>query len=468
MAWSETMGSPLSAYLEGYDDLIGDRRTARTFEGIVTGIIGSGSLICERIARHSPELSGVKHGGQRVIRFAKGESTQRSQVGAEHLTTKLREEGLEHLSHAGEPDARAFRELWLIMDESDLRKRHAQEMQDLMQVRDLNGALVPGYRTLNVLGVVPKRRGILYHRLFSSQEEDFVSEPREVQQALSTVSQSLHKLEVQPTTTWIMDRNFDDVAVWRTIWEQGEHLLCRVQHRDRKVRWCPEEGEWQEGSVEDSLEDLRPLAKTRSQMKVRLGSQKRPKMQTVRVHISACPLELTYDRNVRREGSQEEAQQTLWLVQVVLKKAQAEPWLLITDWPVTSERMAIQIFRMYRQRWAVEDSFKNTKSCLGWEAVQVLDLEAIRTLVALAWVAAGFLYQMGVTLDWPEIRLLAQLGGWEERPNRKPGKIVITRGLEQLINSFVTQALLQAHIDQHGALPPGIVALIRDFTGTEL
>jgi hypothetical protein len=100
--------------------------------------------------------------------------------------------------------------------------------------------------------------------------------------------------------------------------------------------------------------------------------------------------------------------------------------------------------------------------------VQVLDLEAIRTLVALAWVAAGFLYQMGVTLQWPEIRLLAQLGGWEERPNRKPGKIVITRGLEQLINSFVTQALLQAHIDQHGALPPGIVALIRDLTGTEL
>ncbi len=26
--------------------------------------------------------------------------------------------------------------------------------------------------------------------------------------------------------------------------------------------------------------------------------------------------------------------------------------------------------------------------------------------------------------------------GWEERPSRRPGKIVITRGLEQLINSF--------------------------------
>ena len=54
------------------------------------------------------------------------------------------------------------------------------------------------------------------------------------------------------------------------------------------------------------------------------------------------------------------------------------------------------------------------RSCdyaLGWEEVQVLDLRGIRTLVALAWVAAGFLYQMGVTFDWVEVQLLAKLGG---------------------------------------------------------
>ena len=51
---------------------------------------------------------------------------------------------------------------------------------------------------------------------------------------------------------------------------------------------------------------------------------------------------------------------------------------------------ALHIFQMYRQRWEVEDSFKFTKECLGWEEVQLLDLEAIRMLVGLAWVAAGF------------------------------------------------------------------------------
>jgi len=42
-------------------------------------------------------------------------------------------------------------------------------------------------------------------------------------------------------------------------------------------------------------------------------------------------------------------------------------------------------------------------SCLGWEEVQLLDWQGIRTLIALAWVAAAFLYEMGVTLDWPEV-----------------------------------------------------------------
>jgi hypothetical protein len=43
----------------------------------------------------------------------------------------------------------------------------------------------------------------------------------------------------------------------------------------------------------------------------------------------------------------------------------------------------------------------------------MLKLQAVRTLVALAWVAAGFLFHLGLTLDQPEVRLLARLGGWE-------------------------------------------------------
>jgi hypothetical protein len=58
-------------------------------------------------------------------------------------------------------------------------------------------------------------------------------------------------------------------------------------------------------------------------------------------------------------------------------------WLLITDWPVEDAESAERIFRMYRQRWAVEDRLKFTKDVLGWEEVHLLDLEGIRTLLGL-------------------------------------------------------------------------------------
>jgi hypothetical protein len=454
MEWQETWGSPLAEYLRHFDDLIGDARTRVTLGEIIRGIIGAGSLVCQRIASFSVTLSRVKDGAQRVIRFATGESTRRSEVDAEHLTAFLRQRGVDHL---GEVDTD---ELWLILDGSDLRKRHAREMESLMKVRDLDGDLVPGYRTLNMVGITPGRRGILYHRLFSTQEGGFLSESLEVQQALQTVSRALAPLKERMAASWIVDRGLDDVAVWRTIWEQKEHVVCRVQHTERIVEVVNDRGAWQLADIEQAQDGLRFMASAETVLKVRRGRQKQAKQQSVRAEIRTCPLRLTYESNVRRAGPEETRQQELWLVEVRLDKAHMQPWLLITDWPVINAEMAVRIFQMYRQRWAVEDAFKFTKECLGWEDIQLLKLEGIRTMVALSWVAAGFLYEMGVTLDWPEVQLLARLGGWAMRKGSKPGKIVLTRGLQRLLDSIASQAFLDAYIAEHGALPPRIAAFL--------
>ena len=116
---------------------------------------------------------------------------------------------------------------------------------------------------------------------------------------------------------------------------------------------------------------------------------------------------------------------------------------------------------MYRERWAAEDSFKVTKECLGWEEVQVLDWQALQTLVALAWVTAGFLYQMGVTFQWEEVQLIAKLGGWEAHKDRTPGKITLMRGLRRLIDMLATQAVLSRYASQHQGLPPNLTAFLQ-------
>ncbi len=458
MQWELDWNDPFTSYLESFEPLVGDRRTWTTLTETVKGILTSGSLVCTRIAAQSPVLGMVKKGAQRIIRMVTGATTKRSpDLDADHLTAQMRTHALAHLAEL--PSA----ELWLIADGSDLRKPYAKTMPQLMKVRALQGGLVNGYQTLSVLGLTPQRRGILYHRLFSSKEDGFVSEPAEVQQALTTVSQAIAPRKTDRSATWILDSGFDDLAVWRTIWEQDEHVVVRVYHLDRLIAFPDQSGGWQTGRIAQAIGQLPLHARAQTMLEVRKTGQPRAKRQSVTAEIRAGPIQVTYATNVRRLGAGVTITKLVWLVEVRLLDSALDPWVLITDWEVTNEAQAVRIFQMYRQRWSVEDSFKFSKECLGWEEVQLLDLEGIRTLVALAWVAAGFLYQLGVTLEWEAVQLLAKLGGWEARPDRPPGKITLTRGLRRLLELVTTDAILKAYYRDHGPFPPQIAAFLHGW-----
>ena len=383
--------------------------------------------------------------------MARGTSTKRSELDAEHLTARLRARGVEQL--------RDEAEVWAIVDPSELRKPHARELPHLLRVRKTGGekGTVPGYRTLNVLGVGRGgRRGILYHRLFSSQEPDFESESTEIRTALATVGAALAGKSV----TYLLDSQFDDVAAWSTIWQRGQHLVCRLKHPERLVEVPDPAGGWRAGTVAEALGLARPLATVRTELLVRKRGQRYPKRQPCTATIAACPVRVAYPLDVRGRRTSERRVKAAWLVVVRIDNVDWEPWLLLTDWPVEDAAGALRAFRMYRTRWAVEDCFKFTKDVLGWEDVQLLDLDAIRTLVALGWVAAGFLYELGVSLDWPEVQLLGRLGGWTPRPDRPPGKTLLTRGLQRLLDHLATDAILRDEIARHGALPPRLAALL--------
>jgi hypothetical protein len=380
--------------------------------------------------------------------MARGETTQRSDLNPEALIGRLQARGV---AQVAESDA-----VWVALDGSDLRKPHAREMAHLQPVKTLDGSrLVPGYRTLNALGIGGNgRRGLLYHRLFSSQAPDFLSESHEIQTALGSVGQALEPLGVP--VTWLLDTQFDDIAVWSTIWQQGQHLVCRLKHHDRWV----ETVDGAAAQMDALAAACRELARVETELVVKKRGQRREKLQPVTARIAATELVVPYREDVRARPDGAAHRQRAWLVRVALEKVASEPWWLITDQPVATAEQARRVFQMYRMRWAVEDSFKVGKQCLGWEEVQVLDYEAVRLLVALGWVAAGFLYELGMSLEWPEVRLLVRLGGGEARPNRPPGKQVLTRGLRRLLDVFVVETVLAAEIREHGQLPPRIAALL--------
>jgi len=377
-----------------------------------------------------------------------GESTLRSQLDAEHLTQVVRQEGAAQLAGASE--------LTLILDGMELRRAGADAQEDLMQVRDLDGRLVNGYRSFNVLGMgADGERGLLYHRLFSSEEDGFRSENTEWRRALAETEACLERFGGDKT--WVMDRGFDNDDVWWWIWEQSaSHIVWRAKHMGRVVLWRTPEAQWEERYLEATFDHLQLMATVETTLTVRLRGQKRAKRQFVLVDIAAVPIQVYAPGDKTRTKG-------IWCVQVAVRNARQDPWVLLTDWPVTDEASALRIFRFYRKRWAVEDTFKFIKSAFGIEEVQMLKLQAVRTLVALAWVAAGFLFHLGLTLDQPEVRLLARLGGWEERPNRPPGKIILTRGLRRILDMFAADAILKDYKNEYGELPPFVKQLLAEL-----
>jgi hypothetical protein len=382
----------------------------------------------------------------------RGETTKRSELDPDRLVAKLQAHGVERL--------RGEAAVWVVFDGSDLRKPHAARMEHLQRVKRLDGeGLVNGYRTLNAIGMgTGGRRGLLYHRLFSSHAPGFLSEPAETRAAIRSVGAALAPLAAAGTAVVdILDSGFDDVAVWAEAWGQGHRLVCRLQHRDRLVRPAP-------GAPACRLEQLAPklrrLAEVEAELVVQKQGQERAKLQPVTATVAAVPLVVEYREDLRTRPDGAARERRCWLVEVRLGKVKQEPWWLLTDRPVEDAEQATETFRMYCQRWAIEDAFKVGKTCLGWEDVQVLAYDAVRLLVALGWVAAGFLFELGATLEWGEVRLLRRLGGGEDRPNRPPGKIVLTRGLRRLLDHLATEAILAEEERRHGGLPPRIAAML--------
>ncbi len=55
----------------------------------------------------------------------------------------------------------------------------------------------------------------------------------------------------------------------------------------------------------------------------------------------------------------------------------SQPMLLISNYPITGEEMALWVFHRYLKRSKIEGVFKFLKQHLGWEDFQVRDFQSI-------------------------------------------------------------------------------------------
>ena len=350
---------------------------------------------------------------------------QRAEVSAENLGKVFSQEGAKRLK--GE------HEVLLVMDESDLRKPFASELEHLDRVRDLEGEPVAGFHTLTVLGIGESGvRALLYQSSFSTRAPGFRSVNDNYRQAIKQVSRALREQHVG-RLLWVMDRGFDDSKLLNWLHARGECFVVRSQHPERKakVRVDGPTKQLHDWLADASTVGQVPLAK-------RLFTKSRSKA-TYRVDVRVLGVEL------------EQLPGTDTTVVQLSHPKLAKPWLLLSNLQLEGNQagqltLATRIVQAYRQRWAIEDLFAWTKDALDWESVRVLDYEALRTLVTLAWLGAAFLFDLGITLEQPQVLLLARLGGWTPGTT-KPGQATLCRGLARLAHHLVVQRLARSTAD---------------------
>lgn len=72
-----------------------------------------------------------------------------------------------------------------------------------------------------------------------------------------------------------------------------------------------------------------------------------------------------------------------------------------------------------------------------------MSFDAFKRLVALAWIAAAFLFELERHLEPRMIEHLAFLGGWTPRAGASPGKKVLALGLSRYFSFLLVQHYAQ-------------------------
>ncbi|WP_291427135.1 transposase [Deinococcus sp.] len=412
----------LHDYALNYRPLFRDIRVFNTFESLLTGILGSGSGCIQRIAASIP---GAADNSERRLRRLVHDENKRVSFSPDNLSQTLTREGAQFLHDADSVE--------VIVDGSDLRKPQSQNLPYLDHVRDLQGQLINGYRTLEAIGRASDgRQAILFQQTYSTQTPNFISEKRILKDALFAIVRELRAAGVQKIT-FIMDRGFDDLKVFRWLGaELHVKFVIRGMHFDRSTQRTPTAEPQALVKLMDSFPVLgrftmkRPVKDKRGKVswrptlvEVRAGEiwldhGKLP-MNAVRLAFPSCPRD-------DREG-----------------------WLLLTNLPVDTLEAAGAVVRLYLSRWSIEDVFEWTKQALGWEEVRLLDFPAFQRLVTCIWIAAAFVFRLGAAKETPEVKLLASLGGYMFHTGRPPGKKILLRGLRRLVDEEMVRLYHRHH-----------------------
>lgn len=431
----------LSNYLSGVLSKFKDRRVVENVTDLVQNIIEHKSIKLWTISEDKAEYERSK----RLL-----DGSLKSVLDEEKTSGAIREHSVGALGDEGR--------LIVLHDPCDIRKEHAEKMEKIGTVRDLDGELINGYCSFNTVGVDVKGKRLypvdisVYsngdehyvtveelaqynkgelpeseaeaERERAKQIEEFIEEesylnlPRLSCRQLKQVSEAFKQKNEGISLCHVLDRQFDGVNYFEFIDQelQDEFVIrAKVSRNSNQVELDEQRGEMvaiKLKDVEFRHRQVDVIDKLRVKKKVYQDAK--------------CLLE--WD-TLTLKG------QTYNVVRVILMDRHGQPiykqpMLLITNIVVHKAAQARGVYGTYLMRAKIEAVFKFLKEVVGWEEFQVRDYTAIKNIIALAFFVGGYFYEIGSDLTKnPVIALLAQLGGGKGKVTRR----YFLEGLKKLL-----------------------------------
>jgi hypothetical protein len=339
----------INGYLSSPTDMTRPER--RCLKDMVTGILKSRSVFVNQIAASLREPLKLKDVAKRLS--------------AQYLKEGYADKALE--GHLGTVAPGVSKDDFIVMDGTDISKKHAKYMEGLEFVRNGDtGGIGLGYNVLNINAVsAHKEISPLLSRAYSF-EMGALSSNNEIKKAVREVKGHLGE-----NGCWVFDRGADNGILKDFFIGECPRAILRLK-KNTKVDHNGEKVEVRELAKKVGLSIGQKVVKVK---------KNRPVVEIY--DIGAVPIEYRIGRTVHH----------LWLVVSRNRRHGGYCYLLVKSDKSTAMEVAKWAFKGYGLRWKIEEYHRHVKQEYGLEDIQIRTFTGLQSMLAVLTVAMYMIYR---------------------------------------------------------------------------
>jgi hypothetical protein len=415
----------IQASIQSYTDvlmkMLPDKRMKKVLENMLLGILGGQTPLITGMARQNGKSEGET--------WAVAKSMYRL-LGNKRLETKVLYQGMYEIGRqVVEREDPEY--LVVAVDPVNFEKPYTKALEGVSVVHkatppDLTGhaRLAHGYPAITATIVNTKVPVTSYANWFSYQTADFISQNKEVEQALATTC----RLYVGRTICFVGDSGLDDQKMFAQVVKLEQEFIFRVSHLERIVEvYNNRLDRWETEKLQDLVESI-PHQVT---------------FQVLFKHAGKTRLDTIHFGwfKIRIPGTQK----PLWIM-VADDETLDRQLVLITNIPLMNVAAVQQVYNDWRLRTRIEHGYRfDQEQGLDVEDMRVHTLDRMRRLFSIVLVAAQIVF--AISEQWPPkaVLWLRQLGGKLDIPTDRDGPYWLLQGISAVIVTCMTLSFFFLH-----------------------